>query len=86
MGTARELFEETGMDFRNALHRLQPTRLYAKHSPDKLPNEYKCRLFYTVDLSDEDFLKEENLSISEAAFLQKAMGAQPPNLKVRLST
>lgn len=85
MGTARELFEETGMDLRNSLNRLQPSRLYSKVKNDKLMNEYKSRLFYTVNLTDDDFLNGASMSVSEAAFLQKAMGAQPPNLKLKLS-
>ena len=82
MGTARELFEETAMDVRNSLERLEPTILYRKERKDKLSNEYKNRLFYTLKLTDDDFLSGENMSMSDAAFLQKAMGAQPPNLKV----
>ena len=82
MGAARELFEETSLDIRNSLERLVPTKLYKKEKKDKLSNEYKNRLFYTLKLRDDDFLTGDKMSISDAAFLQKAMGAQPPNLKV----
>lgn len=85
-GAARELFEETSIDLRNSLDRLQPTKLYEKERKNKLSNEYKSRLFYTVKLKDADFLSGENMSISDAAFLQKAMGTQPPNLKVSFMT
>jgi 8-oxo-dGTP pyrophosphatase MutT (NUDIX family) len=99
MAAARELYEETGLDVRTiatGLKRLQPTRIVPslqqqeekkkKKQSVGLDNEYKTRLFYTLHLTDEDFLKEEQVSAAEAAFLQKAMGAQPPNLKVSLIT
>jgi 8-oxo-dGTP pyrophosphatase MutT (NUDIX family) len=82
MGAAREFFEETSIDLRNSLERLQPTKLYSKERKDKLSNEYKNRLFYSVMLTDNDFPTAEMLSVSGAAFLQKAMGVNPPNLKV----
>lgn len=85
MGTARELFEETSIDLRNSLERLEPTKLYSKERKDKLSNEYKNRLFYTVHLRDDDFPTAEKMSVSGAAFLQKAMGVNPPNLKLKLS-
>ena len=85
MGAARELFEETGLDIRNSLDRFEPAKLYPKEKKNKLCNEFKHRLFYTIELADDDFLKEENLPIADAAFLQRAMGAQPPNLKVSTS-
>ena len=83
LGAARELYEETGMDVRNALDRLKPTNLYEKDKKDKVSNEYKSRLFYTVHVTDDDFLKAEDMSIADAAFLQRPMGARPPNLMVR---
>ena len=82
MGAARELFEETSIDLRNSLDRLHPAKLCKTEKKDKLSNEHKNRLFYSVELTDEDFPTGENMSMSDAAFLQKAMGVQPPNLKV----
>jgi len=86
MGSARELCEETGMDLRAQLDWLQPANLRAKGKKNKLSNEFKHRLFYKVELTDDDFLKEQNMPIADAAFLQHAMGAQPPPFKVSLST
>ena len=86
MGSARELYEETGMDLRAQLNRLQPAKLYAKEKKNKLSNEFKHRLFYKVELTDDDFLKEQNMPIADTSFLQHAMGAQPPPFKVSLST
>jgi len=56
-GAARELFEETGIDIRNQLDRLQPADLHreTKKKDKFLSNEYKHRLFYTVTLTDDDF-------------------------------
>ncbi|CAB9500217.1 NUDIX domain [Seminavis robusta] len=85
MGAAREMYEETGLDVRNALHRLEPTRLYPHQHKKKLMNEFKSRLFYTLHLTDQDFLSGENMSVSDAAFLQRAMGANPPPVQLKLS-
>ena len=82
MGGARELFEETGIDVRNSLNRLAPAKLYKKPPDGKLGNEYKTRLFFTLHVTDKDFLKEDNVSVSEAAFLRPPMGTNPPKLKV----
>ena len=83
MGAARELYEETGMDLRQQMERLQPAKLFKKNKKDRVPNEYKQRLFYVLHLTDDDFLRPENMPIADAAFLQRPMGAQPPNLMVR---
>lgn len=92
VGAARELYEETGMDLRRSLDRVIPTRLYdenqlakMKLKNEKVVNEYKGRLFFTVRVTDHDFLRGEDLPIADAAFLQRPMGAQPPNLMLKLS-
>lgn len=55
-GAARELFEETGIDLRSQLDRLQPANLH-RDKDDKLLNEYKHRMFFTVSVTDADFPK-----------------------------
>jgi 8-oxo-dGTP pyrophosphatase MutT (NUDIX family) len=59
MGAARELFEETGIDVRKELDRLQPanlrTKTKAKKGVELLQNEYKYRLFYFLSVTDTDF-------------------------------
>lgn len=75
-GAARELFEETGMDVRKQLDRLNPAGLRPSATLDKshkpvLVNEYKHRLFYFLLVSDDDFPKNG----------KKAMGSV--NLRVR---
>ena len=81
LGAARELYEETGLDIRESLDRIRPTKLYQGDKKHKLPNEYKGRLFYSVSLRDDDFLTAEQLSSSQAAFLQRPLGANPPDLQ-----
>ena len=83
MGAARELYEETGLDIRQQMDRLKPAKLFKKDKKGRVSNEYKSRLFYVLHLTDDDFLRAEDMPIADAAFLQRPMGAQPPNLKVR---
>jgi 8-oxo-dGTP pyrophosphatase MutT (NUDIX family) len=59
-GAARELFEETGIDVRKHLDRLNPAGLRSSPKIDKahnpiLVNEYKHRLFYFLMVTDDDF-------------------------------
>jgi len=58
-GAARELFEETGIDVRAQLERLEPADLHRDNKPDskKLVNEYKHRLFFFLNVTDQDFVK-----------------------------
>ena len=56
MGTARELFEETGMDLRGQLDRFDPTPLWTGSDSDSQLNcmmEHKC--YFTVNVTDDDF-------------------------------
>lgn len=62
-GSARELFEETGLDVRSNVERLQPARLRLSQTVDKsgntmLVNEYKNRMFFFLLVTDDDFPKE----------------------------
>jgi hypothetical protein len=54
-GAARELYEETGMDFLRQLDRFQPAALKKAAGSKGLPNELKSRLFYFLTVSDRDF-------------------------------
>jgi 8-oxo-dGTP pyrophosphatase MutT (NUDIX family) len=63
-GAARELFEETGMDMRNHLDRLEPASLRSDVTLDKkgkplLKNELKHRLYFVLSVTDEDFWSTE---------------------------
>lgn len=59
IGAARELFEETGIDVRSKLDRLEPaslrTEAKVKHGVELLSNEYNDRLFYLLTVTDNDF-------------------------------
>lgn len=60
MGAARELFEETGIDMRSSLHRLEPASLRTvtkvnKEGIELLRNEHKHRLFFFLSVTDKDF-------------------------------
>jgi hypothetical protein len=65
-GTARELFEETGIDIRQSLDRLHPVILRAttpqtnKHGDESLPNEFKNRLIFVVQVTDQDYFEVRN--------------------------
>ena len=60
-GAARELFEETGIDMRGQLDRLEPAPLRKDPQMDEdgsrflLSNELKHRLFYFLPVTDNDF-------------------------------
>jgi 8-oxo-dGTP pyrophosphatase MutT (NUDIX family) len=59
IGASRELFEETGIDVRWKLDRLEPaslrTETKVKHGVEILNNEYNHRLFYLLSVTDDDF-------------------------------
>ena len=79
IGAARELHEETGIDARKDLDRLEPVRLRASDNGDRdseLENELKGRLFFRLTLADSDFIPGGNYT---------AMNGVSPDLKLRLS-
>jgi 8-oxo-dGTP pyrophosphatase MutT (NUDIX family) len=59
IGAARELYEETGIDVRKKLDRLEPaslrTETKVRHGVELLQNEYNYRLFYLLTVTDADF-------------------------------
>ena len=59
LGCAREVYEETGIDFRERLDELLPMILYnagqGELDDETLINEYKSRIFFVCELSDSDF-------------------------------
>lgn len=55
-GAARELYEETGMDVRQRLERLEMADVMESGN-ETLKNEYKHRLFFYLWVNDEDFLQ-----------------------------
>jgi 8-oxo-dGTP pyrophosphatase MutT (NUDIX family) len=65
-GAAREIFEETGLDFRHALDRLDPAPLRAERTDDLCECELKNRLYFYVVAKDEDFPKVFSLQFFES--------------------
>lgn len=57
IGCAREVYEETGMDFRQRLDRFLPMILYNASMERTLINEYKSRIFFVCEVDDDDFPK-----------------------------
>mmetsp|Transcript_18659 Transcript_18659/g.26443 ORF Transcript_18659/g.26443 Transcript_18659/m.26443 type:complete len:535 (+) Transcript_18659:98-1702(+) len=57
---ARELFEETGLDFRDQLDRFEPAHLYEQPSkPDFLTFEHKHRIYFRINVNDNDFFQQK---------------------------
>ena len=81
VGASRELFEETGIDVRTQLHRLQPavlrTEVIDNDEPLMMIHELKGRLFYTLSVTDQDFPK--------GATASPMIGSEGQNLTLRLS-
>ena len=64
-GAARLLYEDTGIDVRDRMNRLQPAVLRLKPPKDAsgvrcLKNEYEQKLYYFLQVSEADFLMETN--------------------------
>ena len=78
IGAARELYEETGIDARTDLDRLEPVRLRPSDNRDdsELDNGLKGRLFFRLTLADSDFGSGGN---------HTSMNGVLPDLKLRLS-
>lgn len=60
IGVARELFEETGMDLREQLHRLEPAALRSEEAIKEkgdiiLICEHKKRLYFFLHVTNDDF-------------------------------
>jgi 8-oxo-dGTP pyrophosphatase MutT (NUDIX family) len=84
-GAARELYEETGLDFRSRLDRLEPARIRGNLDEDKgdnnfAVNEYKQRLFFFLQVKDKDFAKYSN-----GVALSVAPQSRQKNVQLKLS-
>ena len=86
-GTAREIFEETGIDVRADLDRLEPAILRSnpetsKKGKELLQNEYKQRLFFFLNVTDADFITKEP---SADQRVWRPTGGVADNLMLKLS-
>jgi len=79
IGAARELFEETGLNIRTDLDRLQAVHLRDrdKSKEKHLYCEMKERLFFKLCLKDDDFVL--------AGANCTSLNSNPPDLRLRLS-
>ena len=80
-GAARELWEETGINVRNQLHRLQPAALKASNTATELSCEIKHRLFFFLAATDDDFLSADKTSEQ----LVGPLGTEGRHLKIKYS-
>ncbi|KAI2500184.1 hypothetical protein MHU86_14259 [Fragilaria crotonensis] len=94
MGAARELFEETGLDVRNELYRMEPAALRnaggtttattTKDGKSILTCELKHRLYFFLPVTDDDFLSTSQ-SDDDGAKLIAPMTDEGSHLGLRLS-
>jgi hypothetical protein len=66
---ARQLLDETGLDVRNHLERLTPAVLRSNPPVDAtgkkyLKNEYENRLYYFLQVTEDDFLTQVSIRLS----------------------
>ena len=67
-GAARELYEETGLDVRYQLDRVEPATLrdeieFDKNGTPILKNEFKNRLYFFLPVTDNDFLSSVRICV-----------------------
>ena len=55
MGAARELFEETGIDVRGQLERLEPASILPPSTGNKLDCMLKDKCYFQLIVNDKDF-------------------------------
>jgi hypothetical protein len=90
-GAARHLFDQTGIDARGDLDRLQPAVLHLDPPVDAgngmklLKNEFNRRLYYFYQASTEDFVNDTEDENSEK-ILVKPEGENESILMLRLSS
>ena len=86
IGAARELYEETGIDLRNDLARLQPVQLQKVKKDGSVATTYilKQRLFFKICFTDADFVTEGFDSMVSLG-LSQSMNTEAPMLMLKLS-
>jgi len=87
IGAARELYEETGIDLRNHLDRLQPVQLRKSEKDNGLfPTTcvLKHRLFFKICFTDDDF-ETKGFDSMVALGLSQSMNTEAPMLMLKLS-
>lgn len=87
IGAARELYEETGIDLRNRLDRLQPVQLRKSEKDNELlPTLFvlKHRLFFKICFKDDDF-ETKGFDSMVSLGLSQSMNTEAPMLMLKLS-
>lgn len=83
IGAARELYEETGIDLRDSLDRLQPAKL--RLPKDETSCDYKGRIFFSAEIFDGDVALQHNRNRGVlTSSLTQALDKIPPNIMVRI--
>lgn len=87
LGAARELFEETSIDVRQNLKRLQPAPLRLVGTDKELHCELKKRIYFFLKVTDEDFWTEEREGFSSImrSELDVPLGPKGKRLMLKLS-
>lgn len=86
IGAARELYEETGIDLRNDLNRLQPVQLRKVKKDGSFTTSFvlKHRLFFKICFTNADFVTE-GFDSMVALGLSLSMNSEAPMLMLKLS-
>eukprot|EP00984_Skeletonema_dohrnii_P010215 scaffold3992_cov141-Skeletonema_dohrnii-CCMP3373.AAC.2 len=86
IGAARELYEETGIDLRNDLHRFQPVQLRRSKKDGLFTTScvLKHRLFFRVCFTDDDFVTQ-GFDSMVALGISQSMNTEAPMLMLKLS-
>ena len=86
IGAARELYEETGIDLRNDLNRLQPVQLRKSKKDGSFTTScvLKHRLFFKICFTDDDFVTDGFDSMVTLG-LSRSMNTEAPMLMLKLS-
>jgi hypothetical protein len=77
------LYEETGIDLRRSLDRLNPVQLKSSKD-DELTCEYKKRVFLSAEIFDKDLSLQDNRDVLTSSLTQ-ALDKTPPHAMVRES-
>jgi len=89
-GAARELYEETGIDVRSEAYRLEPAALrndtdMDEHGELVMTCEVEKRLYFFLQLKDEDFQQDSDPENNNNANLVAPMSEIGSNLRLKLS-
>lgn len=82
LGAARELYEETGIDIRRSLDRLEPASLTKVNSKNELECMLKNKCYFHLQLTDKDFFSSQTSDRSNLMATNDANGPKDLLLKI----